>query len=66
METGWSELALFYVETTYLIRCLAHGNRAAYLSRAAAIYYSVIDDHVSDSTDSIVQRPLGFVDDLKV
>lgn len=49
--------------STYLISGFGNSYRAAYFSSTSTIYDSVVNDHITDCADSIVQRALGLVHD---
>jgi hypothetical protein len=51
-------------KTTYLHSSFLHGEGASNFSSTTTIYDPVIFDEVSDDTESIVYRALGFINDL--
>jgi hypothetical protein len=48
----------------YLVRSFRNSYRAANFCRAATIDNSVVDDHIADDADGVVQRSVGLIDDL--
>jgi hypothetical protein len=51
-------------KTAYLHSSFLHGEGASNFGSTTTIYDPVISDKVSDNTESIVYRALGFINDL--
>jgi hypothetical protein len=52
------------ISVTYLICSFAYRNGAANLSGSTTIYDTVVDNEIANCANSIVQCPLGFIDNL--